>query len=172
MVFLSGPKTRYRESFLAALREFHAEGAMLRWNYRSAERCFEHFLAELRRDFTDPEPGWVPMVHRWLIRREDQSFVGLGNIRLELTENLHRLGGHIGYAIRPSARRMGYGTEILRLMLPEAVKLGINPILITCDADNVGSRKIIERNGGIFENEMPYERNGESVKKRRYWITV
>jgi predicted acetyltransferase len=55
-------------------------------------------------------------------------------------------------------------------MLPEAKRLGINPVLITCDADNLGSRKIIERNGGQFENAVQYYRENEIVLKRRYWI--
>ena len=69
-------------------------------------------------------------------------------------------------------RKRGYGTEFLRLMLPMALVLGINPVLITCDADNAGSRKIIERNGGVLEDEEPYDRDGEVVMKRRYWITL
>jgi predicted acetyltransferase len=71
------------------------------------------------------------------------------------------MGGHIGYDVRPSARRRGHATEMLRQALRVANELGIDPALITCDVDNVGSRTVIERNGGVLEDE----RNG----KLRFW---
>jgi predicted acetyltransferase len=37
--------------------------------------------------------------------------------------------------------------------LPLVASLGIDPALITCDTTNVASRRVIERNGGIFEDE-------------------
>jgi len=46
--------------------------------------------------------------------------------------------------------------------LPIAAKLGIESALITCDTDNLGSRKIIEANGGVFSDE----RQG----KLRFWV--
>ena len=58
------------------------------------------------------------------------------------------MGGHIGYDVRPSVRRRGYATLMLRLSLPVAHQLGIDPALITCDDTNVGSRRVIEANGG------------------------
>jgi len=43
-------------------------------------------------------------------------------------------------------------------------------ILITCDDDNTGSWKIIEKNGGILDNKINDPRDGKLV--RRYWIEV
>jgi predicted acetyltransferase len=51
---------------------------------------------------------------------------------------------------------------MLRAALPIAHQLGIERALITCDWDNVGSRKTIEANGGVFE-----DRRGV---KLRYWV--
>jgi predicted acetyltransferase len=70
--------------------------------------------------------------------------------------------GLIGYDVAPKARRHGHGTAMLRAALPIARKLGFDRALITCDPDNVGSRRVMENNGGIFE----CERNG----KLRYWV--
>jgi predicted acetyltransferase len=80
------------------------------------------------------------------------------------------MGGHIGYEIRPVKRRQGYGTEILRLGLEKARELGLRKVLVTSDEDNIGSRKIIEHNGGIFENAIEIE--GDPVQKLRYWIDI
>jgi predicted acetyltransferase len=65
---------------------------------------------------------------------------------------------------------MGYGTRALALALPVAKRLGISRVLVTCDADNVGSYRIIEANGGVLENEIIIP--GSSMPKKRYWIDL
>jgi predicted acetyltransferase len=90
-------------------------------------------------------------------------------IRLRLTPDLEREGGHIGYDVRPSRRREGLGTTLLRLALVEARTMGIARVLITCDADNVGSQKIIERNGGQYAGSSAASDSGKVVLQ--YWIS-
>ena len=72
------------------------------------------------------------------------------------------MGGHIGYDVRPSARRRGHATEMLRQTLADRSRMGIDPALITCDVDNIGSRTVIERNGGVLEDER--------AGKLRFWV--
>ena len=74
------------------------------------------------------------------------------------------MGGHIGYDVRPSARRHGHATEMLRQTLPIAHRMGIDPALITCNVDNIGSRTVIERNGGVLEDER--------AGKLRFWVAT
>jgi predicted acetyltransferase len=63
------------------------------------------------------------------------------------------VGGHIGYVVVPEFRRRGYATTILSLAIQIAHEnLGIGRILVTCDEDNIGSIRTIEKNGGILEN--------------------
>ena len=81
-----------------------------------------------------------------------------------------RLGGHVGYVVAPSYRRKGYATEMLRQTLPIARSVGLGRILLTCDDDNVASRRVIELNGGVLENAVWEE--GLRVPKRRYWIDL
>src|SRR5262245_6039167 len=95
--------------------------------------------------------------------------VGRVSIRHSLNAFLERVGGHIGYVVVPEFRRRGYATTILRLSIQIArEKLGISRILVTCDDDNIGSIKTIEKNGGILENVV----SGPDLEKpkRRYWI--
>jgi predicted acetyltransferase len=81
--------------------------------------------------------------------------------------------GQVDYFIRPSKRRRGYGKEILRLGLDKFRERGMQRILISCASDNSGSRKIIEANGGVFENEIPsWDPYGTSGIRRRYWIDL
>lgn len=112
--------------------------------------------------------GFVPDTTYWLI--DDGEFIGRVNVRHKLTEHLERVGGHIGYDIRPSKRRQGYGSEILKLALPKAKELGIQRVLLTCDVTNEASRKIIEKAGGILENQVPNPETG--VDKLRFWVDM
>lgn len=74
--------------------------------------------------------------------------LGVVRSRHRLLPSLELEGGHIGYDIRPSARRQGHGTAILALALGRARALGLRGVLLTCDEDNLGSVRIIEDNGG------------------------
>ena len=107
-------------------------------------------------------PDRVPCTSRWIVR--EGEIVGVINLRHELNDLLLAWGGHIGYAVRTSARRQGIATRALALMLGEAARLGINPVLVTCDEDNVGSRRTIEGAGGVYD--------GSVEGKRRNWITL
>jgi predicted acetyltransferase len=83
-------------------------------------------------------------------------------LRHRLNDKLLEVAGHIGYDVRPTARRRGHATAMLREALPHAAAIGIDQVLLTCDEDNVGSYKTIESNGGVMEDI----RQG----KRRYWL--
>jgi predicted acetyltransferase len=72
-----------------------------------------------------------------------------------LNDALKDVGGHIGYDVRPSARRQGHATAMLAAALPIAAGLGIDPALITCDVDNRASRRVIERAGGALVSQSP-----------------
>jgi predicted acetyltransferase len=93
--------------------------------------------------------------------------VGRVSIRHALNPFLERFGGHIGYVVVPEFRRQGYATAILAQSLQIARrKLGLTRVLLTCDDDNVGSIKTIEKNGGVLESIVTDGNN----RKRRYWI--
>lgn len=113
-------------------------------------------------------PGYVPQTSYWLI--DDRVIHGLIRLRHRLTASLMEEGGNVGYVIRPSSRRRGFGTEILRLGLIEAAELGLKEVLITCDDDNLGSIRIIERNGGREYTTGISQTSAKPI--RRYWIEV
>jgi predicted acetyltransferase len=97
--------------------------------------------------------------------------VGRVSIRHSLNPYLERFGGHIGYVVVPEYRRQGYATAILRQSLRIArQKLGLKRVLVTCDDDNVGSIKTIEKNGGVLESTISGP-DGDRPK-RRYWIAT
>ena len=121
------------------------------------------------RDSSKLPSNYVPSYDYFAV--DDDKFIGVINIRTRLTEDLLKFGGHIGYGVNPKYRRMGYGTEILRLGL-EKIKEFIDEddVLITCDDDNIGSAMIIEKNGGILQDKVINIYEGETFLTRRYWI--
>jgi predicted acetyltransferase len=170
------PTPRVRLSFLTAMAEFEREGrrgagddTMLgseiqeygsSWATRGG---FEEYVRWLRAQALESSPrpkGYVPSTTLWWTDGSD--YLGRIAIRHRLTPGLREVGGHIGYDVRPSARRQGHATAMLRAALPAALQLNINPVLLTCDTDNLGSRKAIERNGGFLEDQR-----GDKV---RYWV--
>lgn len=124
---------------------------------------FERFVARLV-SFADPATevprGYVHNTQLWWVDADD--YLGRLSIRHELTEALLTWGGHIGYAVKPTARRQGHATAMLRAALPITRDLGIDPVLLTCDTDHVASRRVIERAGGAYEDS----RQG----KLRFWV--
>lgn len=107
----------------------------------------------------------------FLFAFDASRIVGRVAIRHELNDFLLRVGGHIGYVVVPEFRRRGYATEMLRQSLEIANRrLGIDRVLVTCDDDNVGSIKTIEKNGGVLENVVVGPDLG--APKRRYWINT
>jgi predicted acetyltransferase len=110
----------------------------------------------------------VPQTTFWLV--DGDAYIGRLSLRHHLNDSLRLIGGHIGYDIRPSMRRQGYGTRALALGLIEARNLGLTRVLVTCDKENTGSRRIIERNGGVLEDETTIPDYDGVILP--YWITL
>jgi len=101
----------------------------------------------------------------------DGEFCGTMNYRyLPGTEDLPpHVSGHVGYAVVPWKQRRGYATRALAMVLPLARADGLARVLVTCDLDNEGSRKVIEANGGVLAGEHPPMREGEKGKLG-FWV--
>ena len=113
--------------------------------------------------------GYVGATTFWLVDDKTQRFLGQIDIRHSLTDSLLRYGGHIGYAIRLGEWNKGYGTLMLSLALPYAKEIGIVRCLITCDDDNPGSARVMEKNGFVLEDKMGNVIDGRAIITRRYW---
>lgn len=139
-----------------------------------AERDFDAYMAK-RHDLSRLVilPGGqrikrVPQIDLWLI--DGGKFLGMASLRPKLNSSLKKRGGNLGYAVRKSERRKGYGYLILQLALPYARAEGLRKILITCHDENLGSIRIIEGGGGILQDKV--EIKGLPLLERRYWITL
>ncbi len=156
-------------SFREALREFRLEEPA--WDFALGFEEALGFAEYLRRldavSRGEKVPaGFVPAT--FYVGVVDDVVVGRLSLRHELNEFLARIGGHIGYGVRPSQRARGYATEMLRQAIPLSAARGITHALITCDVDNVASRKVIERCGGVLESITCDP--SVQIQKRRYWL--
>lgn len=169
------PDVRVHDSFLEAMAEFRAEGrgdsgddTMVGTEMRefgsswSTPNGFETFVAVLRARASGEHllAGFVPCTTLWWV--DGDTYLGRIAIRHGLTPRLLEVGGHIGYDVRPTARRRGHATAMLRAALPVARSIGIESALVTCDTTNVASRRVIESCGGQLDDQ----RSG----KLRFWV--
>lgn len=165
------PSILYKDSFINAAREIISEGhaSFLRDSYN--ENNFEEYCEAMNNLALGIglSEGRVSESILWLVD-DDCNFLGRTSIRHDLNDHLFTFGGHIGYIIAPQFRHKGYGTKILALSLIEARHLGFEKVLVTCDNTNEYSARIIEKNGGIFENQIYDEPT--DIWKCRYWIDL
>lgn len=170
---LIAPDVRLHAAWLEAHEEWgpgvHEDGFGLRPSDEvDSPTGFATWVARLT-DQSDPakplEAGRVHCTYRWIV--EGDRVLGGIALRHELNDVVLRLG-HIGYGVRPSARRRGVATWALGRMLGEARALGLNRVLVVCEVDNIASAKTIEHHGGVLEEV----RETELGAVRRYWIML
>ena len=167
------PCAEYMESFRSSFREYRLKRvedfSYPRVNSRREQRAFLRRTKDNRLGRNMPS-GRVPHSNFWLV--DKYNYLGSGDIRHFLTDSLRKLGGNIGYSIRPAAWGQGLGTMQLALLLPEAKKLNIPAPIITCFEHNIASAKVIEKNGGILIEKTYNRYNGVDLLTRIYRINL
>jgi predicted acetyltransferase len=185
-LFLAKPQMLYHKAFIEAVNELQAfkhdryyVEKDLDAQALAQKENFENYLKDLEQQELgiNLAANRVPQTIYWLMDEQVDGqirCIGRVAIRHRLTEYLRRIGGHVGYVIRPSARKQGYGAKLLALTLEkisqEQPRLDDNRVLLTCDETNLGSKKIIEKNNGVLtainEQKPPLPR------KLLYWIEL
>jgi predicted acetyltransferase len=157
MAQLIPPTTRVRDSYLAGeIEAAIQEGLSTDW-LQEAAADFPGFVKRRR---TVREQWGVPVTELWFV--DGTTYLGTVIIRHRLTPALERAGGHIGYHVVPGHRRRGHATQMLAKALVVCQQLGLREVLVTCAVDNLGSRRVIEANGGIPDRIV----DGEA----QYWL--
>jgi predicted acetyltransferase len=166
---LISPRESFERSYRSLVDEFLSSGERLvPFTLAFEYERFADLLVRLRQNSQGiglPE-GFVAHSSYWLVRGAE--ILGVSNLRHELTDALRVEGGHIGYGIRPSLRRQGFGKAILSRTLERARAIGLGKILLTCGKANVGSVKVILANGGVLDSEEFHAPRNEVLQ--RYWI--
>ena len=120
-------------------------------------------------DDQNPLPNRVPASVYLALRQSNCQIIGIVDFRHHMHHPiLEKWGGQIGYCVRPSERRKGYASYMLKLVLEKAKAYGLEKVLITCNSDNIASEKVIMKNHGVFESVVHV--NDEDIK--RFWIKL
>ncbi|MDN4163366.1 GNAT family N-acetyltransferase [Nocardioides abyssi] len=162
---LARPDVAMRESWAAAMLELgdhaHGSGWVAVTGGRAvdltAAGCAAYVAALERLGEPGPPrapvpPGHVPTEYWWVVDGDPAEVVGFLALRRELDAWHREVGGHLGYSIRPGHRGRGHASRAVRLALARAAELGIDRLLVTCVEDNVASRRVVERCGGVLED--------------------
>ena len=175
-IVLISPTEEYSEEIMAYRQEFLDAGDSMDGcgNLRHCSTAKEWL--ETLRLYADPNTcpeGKVPSTSYIAVRPSDGRIVGVIDLRHHIDHPVLSLwGGHIGYSVRPSERRKGYATEMLRQQLINAKELGLTRVMVTCDRYNIASERTIIANGGVFEREVAVEDDSRHEYVKRYWIKL
>ncbi len=169
MAMVLTPMTAGRDrEFTEMLDEFRAAGEhhVYRGLHEVAWEGYPAFLELMSRMKKGgyPTPDVVPTDAYFI--EDEGRILGEVYIRHRLTPSLERVGGNIGYKVRPSERNRGAATAALRLALDLLREMGIDRALVTCDDGNTASARVIEKCGGIRIADAQ-RRDGI---ERRYWV--
>ena len=153
---LTRPRERYKASYIDAVYEYIGEKQTVNWHPEILRTRFDEYLKVAQQMETDPLPGMVPSSLFWLVA-DGKGYIGDVDVRHYLIHSLKRYGGHIGYKIRPSCRRRGYGTLICRLGMEQARLLGVgDPALAATIAEavrllDIGRALVVHGHSGVDE---------------------
>lgn len=176
-IVLKKASIEYKEEVLKMMEEgkkYDTDNPDIWAGYSSMQNfdTYEEWLekTELDLDFENIKPGRVPAIVYLAVRNSDNKVVGIINIRYKFNEYLENYGGHIGYSIRATERRKGYGKKQLMLALEKCLEIPIDKVLITCRETNIGSEKTIKSCGGVYEDTRYCNKEKDNLK--RYWIDL
>jgi predicted acetyltransferase len=165
------PSKKYLKSYQDFCRDFIKNGKNKK--YRSAyQKTLEFsqepgYMSEMLKRHTYIATGKSPMIDMyWAI--VGNRVVGIIGLRHRLTKDLKNFGGHIGQDVAPTEQRKGYGSLMLQQILVKAKTIGIKKVLLTCKTHNIGSRKLIEKNGGKLDKIITHKGRKECL----YWIKL
>lgn len=154
----------YRKEMLDTESEMDGCG-----NLRRCETAKEwiDFNERLKHEETKPEK-WVVSTQFAYVRKDDGRIMGMLQVRHYLNDYLREYAGHIGYSVRPSERRKGVATAMLKEALPFCKSIGLDRVMIACEPNNPGSRGTILNNGGVYWRTVHMD--DENIDLEQYWV--
>lgn len=153
------PTIKYKDKALQFKKEFFdnnenvINGSELLDKIESYEEWLQSIINNA--DIKTVNPEWVLTDTFFAVDANDE-IVGIIDLRHELNEFLRDFGNS-GYSVRPSERRKGYATEMLRLIIEVAKKAGLDSLQLSVERTNEPSIKTIVNNGGVYKRSFDFE---------------
>jgi predicted acetyltransferase len=169
---LESPRVELKNSYLSLVEEFRRRGEpLVPFVLGFPADDFPSLIERLKKcaEGSELPKGFVAHETFWLVA-DNEQVLGVSNLRYSLTDALRKDGGHIGFGIRPSARRQGFATMILRETLVKAKERGIIRALVTAHKGNTGSVRSILKNGGVLDSGELIQ--GHADLMQRFWIPL
>ena len=170
-MMLVEPGMEYAEEIMAYRQEMLDAGSDMDGcgNLRRCEKAQDwvDFNLLLKHKETVPE-RWVVSTQFAYVRKRDGRILGMLQVRHYLNDYLREYAGHIGYSVRPSERRKGVATAMLREALPFCKSIGLDKVMIACEPDNPGSRGTILNYGGVYWRTVHFL--PENIDLEQYWV--
>ncbi len=127
-------------------------------NNKLTSMSFEDWVKMIHNNVNIPNSEWGKSL-TYLAFNDNNDLIGLLSVRYELSDEKAMQIGHIGYGVRPSQRRKGYATQMLKYGLEECKKHGLDKVIVGCYKENIGSAKTIIKNNGKLIKEEKLEKD-------------
>ena len=159
MIRLVRPALEHKEKALAYRQEHfdHGENIINGSELLDKTECYEEWLQSIKNN-ENPETvssDWVVTDTFFAVDEQDE-IVGIIDLRHTLNDFLKDFGNS-GYSVRPSQRKKGYATQMLKLILEVAREAGLTELHLSVEKDNIPSIKTIIKNGGVYERSFEFE---------------
>ena len=175
MIKLVKPHRKYYKLYKDMMDEWNMEGSRIApWPLHLKYHTLQYFNEMINRvqevEAGKKLEGYAASTTYWLYDDKRNILIGASNLRHYLTKAGLETWGHIGYGIRPSERKKGFATQLLKLTLEEARIKNIDKVLLGAYVGNIASWKVMEKCGAELENIVIEDKTGLPIK--RYWIVL
>ena len=159
-ITLIRPTLELKEKALEYRKEHFQHGEMIIYGSELFDKAesYEEWLSSVTLN-TNPKTvneNWVVTDTFFAIRNSDDKIIGIIDLRHTLNEFLKDLG-NCGYSVRPSERKKGYATEMLYQLIHVAKEAEMKELHISVEKENTASKKVVQKNGGIYERSFSFE---------------
>ncbi|RDU23199.1 GNAT family N-acetyltransferase [Anaerosacchariphilus polymeriproducens] len=165
---LVSPTIEWKDKAINYRKEHFEYGEMIIYGSELFDKInnYEEWLESVTKNASPltVDPNWVLTDTYFAVREKDEKIVGIIDLRHFLNDFLKDFG-NCGYSVRPSERKKGYATEMLRQIIIRAKDCKMKELNLAVEKSNIPSIKTINRNGGVYERSFHYEGEEADIYK-------